>query len=57
MAKKPLLWVEVGAYALRKRPERDGVRWSGQALEVNTQRKREGFQELIHKAKAFEAEK
>ena len=27
MAQKPLMWVETGAYAVRKRPERDGVGW------------------------------
>ena len=57
MAEKPLLWVEVGAHAVRKKPGRNGVVWSGQALEEHKQRKREKMLELLRKARAFETEK
>jgi hypothetical protein len=40
MAEKPLLWVEVGAHAVRKKPGRNDVVWSGQALDEFKQRKR-----------------
>jgi hypothetical protein len=29
MAQKPLLWVEVGAHAVRNRPKCGGVGWAG----------------------------
>ena len=57
MAERPLLWVEVGAHAVRKKPGRNGVVWSGQALEEYKQRKREEMLELARKANAFKAEK
>ena len=57
MAEKPLLWVEVGAHEVRKKPGRNGVVWSGQALEKYKQRKRDKVPRFIRKAKKFEAEK
>ena len=56
MAEKPLLWVEVNAHAVRKKPGRNGVVWSRQALEEYKQRKREEMLELLRKAIAFGAE-
>ena len=57
MAEKPLLWVEVDAHAVRKKPGRNGVVWSGQAREEYKQRnKREEMLELLRKAIAFGAE-
>ena len=41
MAEKSLLRVEVGVYAVHKKHGRNGVVWSGQALEKYKQRKRE----------------
>ena len=49
MAEKPLLWIEVGAHAVRKKPGRNGVVWSGQALEEYKQRKREEIPGFIFK--------
>ena len=57
MAEKSLLRVEVGVHAVRKKPGRNGVVWSGQALEKYKQRKREEIPRLIHKAKKVDAEK
>jgi hypothetical protein len=57
MAEKPLLWVEVSAHVVRKRPGQNGVVWSGQALEEYKQRKREEMLGLLCNARAFEAEK
>ena len=57
MAEKPLLWVEVGAHAVRKKPGCNGVVWSGQALDKYKQRKREENPGLIFKAKEFKSEK
>ena len=57
MVDKPLLWVEVGAHAVRKKPECNGVVRSGKALEKYKQRKREEIPGLIFKAKEFESEK
>jgi hypothetical protein len=57
MAEKLLLWVEVGAHAVRKKPGRNGAVWSGQALEEYKQRKRKRILELLRKARALEAEK
>jgi hypothetical protein len=57
MAEKPLMWVEAGAHAVRKKPGRNGVVWSGQALEEYKQCKWEKMLELLRKARAFEAEK
>ena len=51
MAEKPLLRVEVGAHAVRKKPGRNGVVWSGQALDKYKQRKREKIPGVILKAK------
>ena len=36
MAENPLLWVEVGVHAVRKKPGYNGVVWSGQALDKYT---------------------
>ena len=57
MAEKPLLWVEVGAHAVCKRPGCNGVVWSGQALGKYKQCKREEIPGFIFKAKEFESEK
>ena len=57
MAGKPLLWLEVGAHAVRKKPGCNGAVWSGQALDKYKQRKREEISGFIHKAKGVEAEK
>ena len=57
MAEKPLLWVEVGAHAVRKKPGRNGVVRCGKALEEYKQRKRQEMLEFLRKARAFEAEK
>jgi hypothetical protein len=42
---------------VRKKPGRNGVVWSGQALEKYKQRKREEMLEFLRKARALEAEK
>ena len=57
MAEKSLLRVELGMHAVRKKPGRNGVVWSGQALEKYKQRKQEKITGFIRKAKKFEAEK
>jgi hypothetical protein len=51
MAEMPLLWVEVGAHAVHKKPGRNGVVWSGQALEEYKQRKRKEMLKFLCKAK------
>ena len=57
MAEKSLLWVEVDAHAVRKKPGCNGVVWGGQALDTYKQRKREEIPGLIFKSKEFESEK
>ena len=53
MAEKSLLRVEVGVHAVRKKPGRNGVVWSGQALEKYKQRKREKVPGLIRRQKSL----
>ena len=53
----PQTQVEVGAHAVRKKPGRNSVVWSGQVLEEYKQRKREKTLKFIRKAEAFEIEK
>ena len=53
MAEKPLLWVEVGARAVREKPGCNGVVQSGQALDKYKQRKREEISGFIFKAKSL----
>ena len=57
MAEKPLLWVEVGAHAVRQKPGCNGVVWSEQALDKYKLRKREEMPGYIFKAKWFQSEK
>jgi hypothetical protein len=54
---RPPTWQKSPCHAVRKKPGRNGVVWSGQALEECKQRKREEMLELLRKARAFEAEK